>query len=377
MTVRDTDIWWHFYPLNACDGRTIAHNESWLDHVRDLGCTGLVLGPIFASVSHGYDTLNHYEIDPRLGTTDDFMHFVAQCQERGLDIVLDGVFNHVSEKHSLITEHPDWIHYVDGYPRGWEGNTDLIELNHDHPEVADMVVDIMTTWLARGIRGWRLDVAYSVPPEFWMTVIKRVRRDYPDALFLGEMIHGDYSEFVTKSGVDTVTQYELWKALWSSFHDSNPHELAHALGRHADFCQSFVPYTFISNHDVTRIRTKIGEKARLAAVALVTLPGTPAIYYGDELGFEGTKRDEAGGDDEVRPAVGDVVEGDDSYRELYRNLVTFRREHPWLTRADLIVDEVDHEKLTYTLRGERTLTVTLFYNREEFTVELDSTPIDF
>ena len=230
MSLLDDAIWWHVYPLGALgapiherkgseSGHRLRRLDAWLDYAIELGCSGLLLGPIFDSVSHGYDTLDHFAIDPRLGDADDFDRLVAECRARGLNILLDGVFNHVAASH------PDAARLSrrgeDGAVRSWEGHGGLTALDHSNSEVADLVAEVMLHWLRRGIAGWRLDVAYEVPPEFWREVTGRVRREFPGVLFLGEMIHGDYSGFVEASGLDTVTQYELWKGTWSSIKDRN------------------------------------------------------------------------------------------------------------------------------------------------------------
>ena len=90
----------------------------------------------------------------------------------------------------------------------------------------------MTHWLDRGAAGWRLDAAYAVPASFWAKALPAVRASHPDAWFLGEMIHGDYASYAAESGLDSITQYELWKAIWSSLNDRNFFELAWALDRH-------------------------------------------------------------------------------------------------------------------------------------------------
>ncbi len=355
MSVLPHAIWWHVYPLGAlgaprfadAEGRPVDGFalESWLDYAVELGCNGLLLGPIFQSVSHGYDTLDHFAIDPRLGDDAAFDRFVAACRERGVLLLLDGVFNHVARTHPLVAEHPEMVRWVDGYPRGWEGNEDLVELDHSHHEVRRLVVDVMRHWLRRGIAGWRLDVAYAVPTSFWAEVIDEVRAEFPDAVFSGEVIHGDYVRLVEEAHFDTLTQYELWKAVWSSLVDTNPWELAHALERHAGFCERFVPQTFVGNHDVTRIASQVGaDGAAVAAAVLLTVPGSPSIYYGDEQGFTGIKREQAGGDDEVRPALpASPAELSTLGAGLYRwhqRLIGLRRRHPWTATGRL---EVTHK----------------------------------
>ena len=156
-----------------------------------------------------------------------------------------------------------------GRPAGWEGFTDLVEFNHDDPRAVDLVVEVMEHWLARGISGWRLDVAYAVPLAFWREVTDRVRAAYPSAVFVGEVIHGGYHAFVSEGGLDSVTEYELWKAIWSSLKDENLWELAHAFERHAAFCAEFLPQTFVGNHDVTRVASKLTELELRAVAAYV------------------------------------------------------------------------------------------------------------
>lgn len=341
-------IWWQVFPLGAL-GAPIhtAHGEptnrlrrlsEWLGYAVELGCNGLLLNPIFASVSHGYDTLDHFRIDPRLGDEADFDALIAHSRELGLNVVLDGVFNHVARSHPIVTERPGLIAWDGDRPRGWEGHADLVELDHSNPEVADLVVDVMLHWLRRGVAGWRLDVAYAVPAEFWRAVLARVRAEFPAAVFIGEVIHGDYAGFVAASTLDTLTQYELWKGIWSSLKERNLWELAHAITRHDEFCREFIPQTFVGNHDVTRIATLVGpELAPVAAAVLLSLPGSPSIYYGDEQGFTGTKREQAGGDDEVRPALpATPAELSPLGQPLWRHhqgLIGFRRRHPWLSTA--------------------------------------------
>ena len=149
----DHAIWWHVYPLGAVGApavlegdpadATVEHRlprlEAWLDEAVGLGCSGLLLGPVFASRSHGYDTLDHSRVDPRLGDEADLDHLLEQCRERGLSVLLDGVFNHVGADHPMVSD-PHTSSMLkqgdDGRPASWEGHEGLVELDHGHPGVA-------------------------------------------------------------------------------------------------------------------------------------------------------------------------------------------------------------------------------------------------
>jgi cyclomaltodextrinase / maltogenic alpha-amylase / neopullulanase len=193
-----------------------------------------------------------------------------------------------------------------------------------------------------------------------------VRAAHPDAYLVGEVIHGDYAGFVAESGIDAVTQYELWKAIWSSLNDRNLFELSAALERHDALLDAFVPLTFVGNHDVTRIASRLTDDRHLphALVVLFTVAGTPAVYAGDEQAFRGVKEDRAGGDDAVRPAFPDgpadlAPDGWPTYR-LHQELIGLRRRHPWLHRARTRMVELANEHACYEVRdGDRALLVAL------------------
>ncbi len=376
MSWANQAIWWQVYPLGF-SGAPIrdAHPSpaprlrrllGWLDYAVEMGVSGLLLGPIFASQTHGYDTVDHFRIDPRLGGDEDFDALVAACQGRGLRILLDGVFSHVGVEHPalsrVLAEGPeshdarlfdiDWNAAGGPAPRVFEGHAALVRLNHGADQAVDYTVAAMEHWLARGIDGWRLDAAYSVGTDFWMRVLPRVRAHYPEAWILGEVIHGDYSQFVAASGVDSVTQYELWKAIWSSIKDRNMFELDWSLTRHNGFLAHFTPQTFIGNHDVTRIASALGPDGALAAAAiLLTVGGIPSIYYGDEQGFVGIKEQRLGGDDDVRPAFPNAPwELADWGRDIYRahqELVALRRRNPWLVTATTTALQIENSRYCY------------------------------
>ena len=367
-------IWWHVYPLGATGApirpETPADRSpaprlgrlvEWLDYLVDLGANGLALGPVFESSTHGYDTTDHFRIDPRLGDDAVFDRLAEACRDRGVALMLDGVLNHVGTAHPLFRtaraggpeqrerrlfrfDEADGSSGPPGVPGSrpgyavFEGHEGLAVLNHDSDEVAELAVSVLSHWLGRGASAWRLDAAYAVPPAFWARVLPRVRSEFPDAWFVGEVIHGDYAGIIERSSMDSLTQYELWKAIWSSLLDENFFELDWCLNRHNGFLDVFTPLTFVGNHDVTRIASRIGDaKAALAVTVLLTVGGVPAIYYGDEQAFRGVKTDRPSGDDEVRPALPPGPEalsplGGWLYR-WHQELIGLRRRHPWLVGA--------------------------------------------
>ncbi len=379
-------ILWHVYPLGFAGADTTGADRSdtgglralidRLDHVVELGCSGLLLGPIFASQTHGYDTLDHFRIDERLGSDDDFAALVSACRGRGLRLVLDGVFNHVAPS---FTAPDDWFLWRDGARDVFEGHQGLVRLDHSNPAVAAHVSDVMRHWLARGADGWRLDAAYAVPAAFWRTVLPPVRAEHPEAYIVGEMIHGDYAGYVAGGALDAVTQYELWKAIWSALNDSNFFELAWAIERHVHWLDSFVPQTFVGNHDVTRIASRLDDRRHVAhaVVLLCTLAGTPSIYYGDEYALTGVKEDRVGGDDAVRPAGAVLDDGPDAgpdldvaMMRLHQDLIGLRRRHPWLHAARTDVLQLANRRLAYesSADGER-LRVLLNLDDEPWTYD--------
>ncbi len=377
-------IWWQVYPLGVAGADISGTSRTptpaltrlidWLDYAVELGASGLALGPIFASSTHGYDTTDYLAIDERVGTDADFDALVEAAHARGLRVLLDGVFNHVGRDHPAFQDvlargadsaYASWFRLrwpggPDGEPEydDFEGHAQLVALDHSSPAVAELVSDAMRHWLDRGADGWRLDAAYAVPPQFWSRVLPTVRETHPGAYVVGEVIHGDYAGIVRDSGMDSVTQYELWKAIWSSLEDSNFYELAAALERHNGFLDAFTPLTFVGNHDVTRIASQLSDERRIAhaLVVLCTVGGTPSVYYGDEQAFRGVKEERVGGDDAIRPELPESPSqlselGDPTYR-LHQELIGLRRRFPWLHRARTEVGQLANETVTYDVTGE-------------------------
>jgi len=378
-------MWWHVYPLGFVGapiregvdpGADPVHRLErlvpWLDHVIALGLNGLLLGPVFAAETHGYDTVDHFRIDPRLGNEEDFARLVTAARERGIRILLDGVFHHVGRGHTafqtLAEDGPQLFRgrWVDGRFEAdvFEGHDALVALDHRSPAVVDLVVEVMCHWLERGIDGWRLDAAYAVPREFWAEVLPRVRERFPEAWFLGEVIHGDAAGIVRETTMDSLTQYELWQGIWHGIADRNLFELTHAIERHDELLATFVPQTFVGNHDVTRIASAVGaEFVPHALAVLFTAAGTPSVYAGDEFGWAAVKEERLGGDDAVRPEFPDHpddVDADARILQVHQALIALRRRKPWLWRAHTDVVEVANTAVTLrTAVGDDAVVVAL------------------
>lgn len=400
--IRDT-VWWHLYPLgflnaekhalspDAAPNPRLRNFEAWFDYVRELGCNGLLLAPLFSSESHGYDTTDYYNLDSRLGTNADLIWFIERCRDQNIRVVFDGVFNHVGRSFPQFQDVKcnrqnsrfaswfliDWnnTNNEDGFSyANFEGHHRLVKLNHQNPEVVDYVVNVMNHWLGFGIDGWRLDAAYSVPQVFWQQVLDRVRQKFPQSWLLGEVIHGDYSSNVRQAHLESVTQYELWKSIWSALNDRNFFELSHALNRNNDFNNVFLPNTFIGNHDVTRIATELNDirDVGLALAVLCTVPGTPSIYYGDEQLWMARKEKRHGGDDAIRPAFPDSpahLSGDPATYFLYQELIRMRRANAWIASARVKVITLTNQTFLYETKsgGDRFL-VALNVSESDFAV---------
>ncbi|TML86073.1 MAG: alpha-amylase [Actinobacteria bacterium] len=330
---------YHVHVLRAVAERGLPALASWLDHVAALGCGAVLLTPVHESSNHGYDTVDALRLDPRLGSDADLDRFVAECRARDVRVFFDGVFNHAGRAF----RRPEWLS-----ERTWEGHDELPTLDHDNPEVLSWAVEVACHWLDRGGDGWRFDVAYALPRPFLRSLTSAVRAVRPDAFLFGEAIHGDYAGLARETGLDGVTQYELFKAIWSSLNDANLWELAWALDRHGQFAQSFTPVTFVGNHDVNRIATNLADPAHLelALAVLFTVPGVPCVYYGDELGWTGAKGDGAGADDEIRPALPESPP-QHAATDQHRRWINFRRSRPWLTDAAIEVISKTNHRLQY------------------------------
>lgn len=325
-------IFYHIYPLGLTGApKTNDYSASvsrlntllpWIDHIKEIGCTALYIGPLFESVGHGYETTDYKKLDSRLGTNEDLKNFVAVCHEKGIKVIFDGVFNHTGRDFFAFKdiqqnrEHSRYLNwycnvnfggnneYNDGFSyENWGGYNLLVKLNQRNPEVQNYICDVIRFWVSEfDVDGIRLDAADVLDFDFMRALRRTATEVKEDFWLMGEVIHGDYSRWVNGETLHSVTNYALHKALYSGHNDHNYFEIAHTV-KYLLNMGNLDLYNFVDNHDVERIYTKLSNKAHFAPVhvLLYTLPGIPSIYYGSEFGIEGKK--EKFSDDSLRPAL--------------------------------------------------------------------------
>jgi cyclomaltodextrinase len=303
-----------------------------LDYLVDLGINALYLTPIFASASnHRYHTHDYYQVDPLLGGNKAFDALIEAVHKNDIRIVLDGVFNHVGRGFLFFNDilengkYSPWQSWfkVESWPLApydnehpanyvcWENNRALPQFNHDHPAVREYIMQVGEYWIRKGIDGWRLDVADCIQaPGFWQEFRSRIREINPNAYIVGEVM-SDVGHWLDGSQFDGVMNYRF-----------RTHTIAFPAGHRlqSDYlkswndqpigCMKAEDYAFkvqrllddydweiqcaqlnlLSSHDTPRLLTVVGgdrTSAYLSTLLLLTFPGAPCIYYGDEVGLFG------------------------------------------------------------------------------------------
>ena len=337
MAWYDESVFYHIYPLgllgapreNRYDGVThrLPALSPWIDHIKNIGCNAIYIGPLFESEGHGYETTDYKKLDSRLGDNNDLKDFVKKCHKSGVKVIFDGVFNHTGrnffafrdlKEHREGSRYRDWYcnvnfygnnEYNDGFSYdNWGGYNLLVKLNQRNGEVRDYICDVIRFWVKEfDVDGIRLDAADVLDFDFMKALRATANEVKPEFWLMGEVIHGDYTRWVNEGTLHSVTNYNLHKALYSGHNDHNYFEIAHTVKRLYDMGGSrpdgLKLYNFVDNHDVERIYTRLNNKAHMAPVhiLLYTLPGVPSIYYGSEFAIEGRK--EQFSDDSLRPAL--------------------------------------------------------------------------
>ncbi|MCI8478868.1 MAG: alpha-amylase [Oscillospiraceae bacterium] len=358
-------IFYHIYPLGFCGAPEYNTGEApvprldklagWIGHLKELGVNALYLGPVCQSTKHGYDTIDYYNIDSRLGDNQSFRALCDKLHENGIRVILDGVFNHVGRdfwafrdvrEKGASSPYCGWfqnLNFGGGSPMGdpfwyesWGGHYELVKLNLRHPDVVSHLLGAVETWMNEfHIDGLRLDAADCVDFDFFRTLKSFVRQRNPQFWLMGEIIHGDYARWANQDMLDSVTNYECWKGLWSSHNDKNYFEIAHSLNRQfgpGGIYRGLALYNFADNHDVNRLASTLANPKHLlnCYTLLYTMPGLPSLYYGSEWALEGVRSKQS--DTALRPCLelSEMLDRDQSLCGYLARLAKIRMAFPAL-----------------------------------------------
>lgn len=400
-------VFYHIYPLGFCgapeQNNFTAPAESrilslvkYAEHIREIGANALYLGPVFESSAHGYDTADYKTVDRRLGTNEDLKSVVRAMHENGIRVILDGVFNHVGRDFWAFRDvrekkwdspYKDWFivnfdgnsNYNDGFwYEGWEGHFELVKFNLFNPAVRNYLIECVRDWMRDfGIDGLRLDVAYSLNHDFIRELNHACKSENPAFFLLGEMLHGDYNTLCRDGMLDSVTNYECYKGIYSSVNCGNMHEIGYSLNR------QFGPeqwtlykgknlYCFADNHDVSRIATIITDREKLPAVygLLFSMPGIPSVYYGGEWGMEG---DKTHGDKALRPFIDINNIPQNHLSEYIKRLAEIRKSTPALCWGDYLPLYTMPNQLAFARRFDGQTVIAAFnFDSNEHTAHFNA-----
>ncbi|MBW4435647.1 MAG: DUF3459 domain-containing protein [Pleurocapsa minor GSE-CHR-MK-17-07R] len=302
----------------------------------DLGITGIWLMPIMDSLSyHSYDVIDYYSINPDYGTMDDFRALLDAAHERGIAVIIDIVLNHTSNYHPWFQasaagdpDYADWYIWEDTLPewRGPDNQTvwhqlgdryyyglfvdSMPDLNLTNPDVTQALYDISAYWLLDvGVDGFRMDAIKhliedgeeqenTTPTHAWLADYNAyIDSIAPDALTVGEVWTSTFAaaNYVEDGEVDLVFSFDLASAMMESATRESNQAVASIQARDWGQYPPNQYSAFLTNHDQNRVFNVVGEninRARAAAALLLTGPGVPFIYYGEEIGMSGVKPDE-------------------------------------------------------------------------------------
>nr|WP_259547491.1 glycoside hydrolase family 13 protein [Heyndrickxia oleronia] len=372
--VKDT-VWYQIFPERFANGDSRINPENTLpwgstepkwdnffggdfegiiqhiDHLVELGITGLYFTPIFKAYSnHKYDTIDYMEIDPQFGDKATFKRLVDVCHQNGIKVMLDAVFNHSGYyfppfqdvlKNQEQSKYKDWFHIRDfpiiTKPRPnydtFAFTEQMPKLNTENAEVKDYLLNVARYWIEEfDIDGWRLDVANEVDHSFWREFRKTVKSVKPDAYILGEIWH-DSMPWLQGDQFDAVMNYPFTQSALDFFAkgtinaDVFAQRISHVLHSYPNNVNE-VSFNLLGSHDTPRILTIANEnKDRLKLLFLfqLTFIGSPCIYYGDEIGMTG------GQDPGCRKCmIWDKQEQDLELFEFVQKLISLRKNVPAL-----------------------------------------------
>lgn len=391
MDQRDL-IFYHIYALGFCGAEKVNDFSKGIEQglrqiidyvprLKALGTNALYIGPLFEAETHGYDTIDYYKVDRRLGSDEDLKALVQVCHQHDMIVVLDCVFNHVSRSHfafrDIIEKGQDSIYkswfkgidfskkspYQDAFTyETWDGHYQLVKFDLTNEQVRQYLINVALYWMDTfDIDGLRMDAANVMDLEFLKMLSSACKAKRQAFFMLGEIVGGDYARLVREGQLDAITNYECYKGLYSSLYDANYFEIAYALKRQfgqGGLLENSEVYNFVDNHDVNRVASELKRESHLYPlyVMLYTMPGIPSVYYLSEYGKKGKRT--AWSDDALRtPFHENEYEVSHPLFQSIGRLAAIRKELKALRYGDYSEVLVASEQLVFqrSYEGEQVL----------------------
>lgn len=338
-----------------------------LDYISSLGVNALYLNPIFeARSNHKYNATDYMRIDPAFGDTQTLEDLIDACHERGIRIILDGVFNHTGVDFFAFADvkekgprspYRNWYNFH-GFPVGsvnnpnydcWWGYGSLPKLMTGNPAVRKYLFGVTRKWMGLKIDGWRLDVANEVPQDFWIAWRKLVKEINPDAYIVGE-IWENAGDWLKGDQFDATMNYRFRTACIDFFVTRSRSVSSFdslLAAQRADYRPevNFALQNLLGSHDTERFLTLAGGDTatlELAVLFQMTYVGAPMVYYGDEIGMMGGKDPGCRG-----TMVWDPEKQDRGILDFTRGAIAVRRSHPVWRRGLFETLRVDNDRGVY------------------------------
>ncbi len=329
-------------------GGDLASLRGQLDYISDLGADVLYLNPIHhAYTNHKYDATDYMVVSPEYGTHADLTALIQAAHSADMKVVLDGVFNHMGRKAPIFqsaSTNPDspyreWFYFGDTFPRGvrlWANAPSLPELNYENPAVCQYIYaasnSVVRSYLRQGIDGWRLDTAFELGFNFLAELTAAAHAEKPGSLVVGEIWNYPQDWF---PAVDAVMNFTLRETLLQFLNGrltpATTGDFFARLVADAGIEPLLKSWVLLDNHDLPRIPASLPDlrDQRLAQVLQFTLPGSPNLYYGSELGMQG-------GEDPTNraPMRWDMVTPENETLQWHKTLIQLRKAHRALRIGD-------------------------------------------
>ena len=365
-----------------------------LDHLVDLGITGIYFTPIFhANTNHKYDTEDYLEIDPHFGDEKIFKELIDKCHAKGIKVMIDAVFNHCGSKfapwldvlkNKEKSKYKDWFFINDfndlrpaeDYPTDYFQTTNYVyetfgyvptmpRLNWSNPEVTAYFKQVVEKWTKLGIDAWRLDVANEPPLDFWRKFRKWAKDVNPDVYILGEVWYNS-SLYLNGDTFDGVMNYTLRDCLINSIKNNwNAVKVEQELGRYLLLYNNPIKrgmFNLLGSHDTPRILTEFDnniDKYKIAYRLLFHMLGSVCIYYGDEIGMTGAH------DPGCRKCMEwDTSKWNKDIYETFKKLIVMRKNYPLLTNSEFKFINEENQKEIFKSEKNRELVGFELYRKE-------------